>query len=133
MTLKDSKQAESIFYDAFQQRDIELMTAVWDMNDEVCCIHPGSQRIFGFDAVIKSWQQIFAVESEMQINITEPIYISQPPSAIHYVQENISVQNEYMGVICATNIYRQADEGWKIILHHASALMAEQTAPKKFH
>lgn len=133
MIFINSQQTEEVFYDAFQQRDIDLMSSVWEENDQICCIHPGAQRLFGFDAIIKSWQQIFAVKSDMIITISEPIYINQEASAIHYVRENISVQNEYMGVICATNIYRQTDNGWKIILHHASALMAEQSAPKQFH
>jgi ketosteroid isomerase-like protein len=131
--LINSQQTEEIFYDAFKLRDIDLMSSVWEQSDQICCIHPGAQRLFGFDAVIKSWQQIFAVKSDMIITISEPVYIKQEESAIHYVQENISVKDEYMGVICATNIYRQADDGWKIILHHASALMAEQSAPKQFH
>lgn len=133
MIFTSSQQVEKVFYDAFQQRDIELMTSVWEASDQVCCIHPGAQRLFGFDEIMKSWEQIFAVKSEMAITISAPIYVRQDANAIHYVKENISVQNEYMGVICATNIYRETSDGWNIILHHASALMAEQSAPKQFH
>ena len=133
MKLTSSQQTEKAFYDAFQQRDIKLMTSVWEDSDQICCVHPGAQRLFGFDAIINSWEQIFAVKSDMVLTISEPIYVPQESSTIHYVQENISVQDEYMGVICATNIYRETGIGWKIILHHASALMAEQSAPKQFH
>jgi len=129
----NSQQVEEVFYDAFQQRDIELMTSVWEDSNDICCVHPGGQRLFGFEAVVKSWEQIFTVKNGMAITISEPIYLHQDKCTIHYVQENISIQDEYMGVICATNIYREVEGSWKIILHHASALMAEQSAPKQFH
>lgn len=133
MKLINSQQAEKAFYDAFQQRDIKLMTSIWEDSDQICCVHPGAHRLIGFDEVIKSWQQIFAVKSDMALTVSEPIYVTQQSNVIHYVQENISVQDKYMGVINATNIYRETNEGWRIILHHASVLMAEQSAPKHFH
>ena len=133
MKFTNSIEVESAFYAAFQERDIELMAKVWESSEQICCIHPGSQRLFGVESVMHSWQQIFSVKNDMTIAISGQIYIPQEALVIHYVQENITVQNEYMGVVCATNIYRESEAGWRMILHHGNALLAQETAPKQFH
>lgn len=133
MKFVNSKDVEEAFYAAFEQRDIELMNAVWEPSDEVCCVHPGTQRLIGIKPVLHSWEQIFSVKNNLHITISEPIYMPQEATAIHYVFENLSVENQYMGVVCATNIYRESEQGWRMILHHANALIAEDSAPKQFH
>ena len=116
----DSMQVEDSFYKAFRQRDIELMQQVWDTSDEVMCIHPGSSRIYSFDLIIASWQQIFSASPPTEIEITEPVYKQAETIAIHYVKENLSVDNQIIGSVYATNIYHQTANGWKMITHHAT-------------
>ena len=113
-------QVEDSFYKAFRQRDIELMQQVWDTSDEVMCIHPGSSRIYSFDLIIASWQQIFSASPPTEIEITEPVYKQAETIAIHYVKENLSVDNQIIGSVYATNIYHQTANGWKMITHHAT-------------
>lgn len=56
----DSMQVEESFYQASRYRDMDLMKLVWDRTDEVICIHLGSPRIYSFDLILASWEQIFA-------------------------------------------------------------------------
>ena len=116
----DSMHVEDSFYEAFRMRDLELMKKVWDASDDVMCIHPGSSRIYSFDLIIASWQQIFSTPQATMIEITEPVYELAENFAIHYVKENLSVEKQTIGAVYATNIYRQTANGWKMIAHHAT-------------
>lgn len=121
----DSMQVEESFYQAFRNRDLELMQQVWDQTDEVICIHPGSPRIYSFTLIIASWEQIFAAPDAASIEITEPVVKSEDKVSIHYVKENLSVNNNPVGSVYATNIYHQTEAGWKMIAHHASQAFSE--------
>ena len=121
----DSKQVEQSFYHAFCNRDIELMQHVWDQSDDALCIHPGSPRIYSFELIIASWREIFASPDAVTIEITEPVYKFEETVAVHYLKENLSVDNKLVGSVYATNIYHQTVDGWKMIAHHASPAFSE--------
>ena len=121
----DSLQVEESFYKAFRQRDIELMKNVWDNSNEVICIHPGSARIYSFDLIIASWQQIFSSQEPASINISEPVYRLDKNLSVHYVKEILSVNDKDVGSVYATNIYHDTSNGWKMIAHHASLVFTE--------
>ena len=116
----DSLQVEESFYKAFRTQDIDLMKNIWDKTDEVICIHPGSPRIYSFDLIIASWEQIFSAQSETMIDIGDPVYKLQEGVSIHYVKETLSVSEKAIASVYATNIYQQTNDGWKMIAHHAS-------------
>lgn len=97
------------------------MKDVWDKTDEVICIHPSATRIYSYDLIIASWEQIFSGQEGLSIVINEPVYILKQDTAIHYVKEELFVGESNVASILATNIYQQTDEGWKMIAHHASS------------
>ena len=82
----DSIQVEESFYQAFQYRNLDLMKLVWDKTDEVICIHPGSPRIYSFDLIIASWEQIFSADQSASIEIADPVYNLNDKISIHYVK-----------------------------------------------
>ena len=116
----DSLQVEESFYQAFRTRSIDLMKGIWHKTDEVICIHPGSPRIYSFELIIASWEQIFSAQSGAMIDISDPVYKLQDDVSIHYVKETLSVNDKPVASVFATNIYQQTDDGWKMITHHAS-------------
>jgi len=85
----DSLQVEESFYQAFQSGNIDLMKDVWDRTDEVICIHPSAQRIYSYELIIASWEQIFAAQEGVSILVNEPVYKLKQDTAIHYVKEDI--------------------------------------------
>ncbi len=121
----DSIQVEESFYQAFQYRNLDLMKLVWDKTDEVICIHPGSPRIYSFDLIIASWEQIFSADQSASIEIADPVYNLNDKISIHYVKEILTVDNKLMGSVFATNIYHESSDGWKMIAHHASPTFVE--------
>ena len=129
ITFENSKQVEESFYQAFCDRNIELMERVWDKSENAICIHPGSSRIYGSELIIASWQQIFSAQDTLSISITDPVYIIETSTAIHYVKENLSVDGKKAGSVLATNIYHQTTDGWKMIAHHASQVFTN-TEPR---
>ena len=116
----DSLQVEESFYQAFRTRSIDLMKDIWHKTDEIICIHPGSPRIYSFELIIASWEQIFSAQSGTMIDISDPVYKLQDDVSIHYVKETLSVNDKPVASVFATNIYQQTDDGWKMIAHHAS-------------
>lgn len=122
----DSMQVEESFYKAFRNRDLDLMQQVWDQSDDVICIHPSSPRIYSFDLIIASWQQIFSAPQATNIDTAEQVYKLDETIAIHYVKENLSVNNQSVGSVYATNIYHQTSAGWKMIAHHASPAFTDE-------
>ena len=121
----DSLQVEESFYQAFRSRSVGLMKDVWDKTDEIICIHPGSPRIYSFDLIIASWEQIFSAQSGTMIDISDPVYKLQDDVSIHYVKETLSVNDIPVASVYATNIYQQTSDGWKMIAHHASPAFSD--------
>ena len=45
-------QANSNFYQAFSNKDIEAMGKVWRNNQHVQCIHPGAKPLVGYPSIV---------------------------------------------------------------------------------
>lgn len=116
----DSLQAEESFYQAFQHQNISLMKDVWDKTGEVVCIHPSAQRICGYKLIIASWGKIFAAQDNISISVNEPVYQLMQDAAIHQVKEELYIDAQKVITVLATNVYQQTQDGWKMIVHHAS-------------
>ena len=50
--------ANQAFYDAFSAASFDLMKKVWSSSEEIVCIHPGWEPIYGQEAVMQSWKNI---------------------------------------------------------------------------
>ena len=125
----DSLHAEESFYQAFCTRDIGLMRDVWSQSDNVICIHPGNHRIYSYELIIASWEQIFSGNEPTSIEIDEQVHTIEDDMAIHSVKEKLSIDDKYVGSVFATNIYRNSSQGWKMILHHASPTLTNNEYP----
>jgi len=85
------------------------------------CIHPGAERLEGRATIERSWQQVFAADSQLRFELSDEQYTQDALLSIHLVRENISIDGEYRGIVLATNIYQLIGGSWHMILHHASA------------
>jgi limonene-1,2-epoxide hydrolase len=116
------EEAEQAFYRAFQNADLQLMTAVWADRDFVECIHPMADRVQGHAQVIDSWRELFAGGLRVQLQLSDVHRTQDALVAIHVVYEHLSVPgqgSDYPPVI-ATNVYQLLENGWFMVLHHAS-------------
>ena len=114
--------AETAFYTAFANCDVQAMNAVWS-NTEVICVHPGSMAIVGRDAVMRSWINILSQAEPPNLQIKLLSRTESDGLAIHLVEEHISPIRgaaEAASVVLATNIYCLEKDGWHLLQHHAS-------------
>jgi ketosteroid isomerase-like protein len=132
--------AAMAFYDAFERADLAAMMAVWAESDQVVCVHPQGPRLVGFDAVRDSWAQIFTGGARMRVATADACKFEGTSIAVQSVVELVSApgaENEATAV-CATNVFELTENGWRLVIHHASPLMEaepaeEEEEPAKAH
>jgi ketosteroid isomerase-like protein len=128
--------ANEAFYEAFRNRDLMAMEALWARQAPVACIHPGWDRLSGREAVIASWRGIFA-------NPGAPQVVCRGAQA-HLLGESGGGEGGYVlcyevigpGVQVATNVFVREAGSWKMVHHQAgpcglvpAALPAEPEPP----
>jgi ketosteroid isomerase-like protein len=126
--LKDIENANTKFYEAFENLSITMMESIWSHNDNCICIHPGWEMFVGWIAIRESWETIFTNTEIIKFTITNSkIRTYQEVIAVITCLENIEMfQNEkkiQLGVV-ATNIfeYNKSQKKWLIVHHHGSPL-----------
>ena len=126
--------AEAAFYEAFQRRDLDAMMAVWADGD-VACIHPMTIPLTGRGAVRAGWRSIFDAAGRFGIQVEMLARQQTGDVVIHYVKEYLTIGDEPAPrpPILATNVYRRADDGWRIWLHHGSPVQAGEARPNIVH
>lgn len=114
---------ERAFYRALHEKDINAMTEVWMDSDAIACIHPMGTRLQGRREVMTSWQQIFSAGNTLTFELTDVNRQQSEKLAVHLLHERIIPDNRENKVTIAvtTNVYVfSQDEGWRMLLHHAS-------------
>lgn len=114
--------AEAAFYTAIEDKDIERMLNVWLESDHVICIHPMGARLQGREEILGSWRNIFSNDSALRFTIADVDQQLSGKLAVHILHERIAPASnpEKLTVVVTTNAYKLTDDGWKMVLHHAS-------------
>ena len=123
MGFESADAAETAYYQAFMQGDQEALMAVWLMDDAIECIHPFGPRLIGYKAVYTSWQDVLQQSHGMTVKLEHSQRLEDGKLAVHTLLEIMSWENEdgeETAEINTTNVYRQTDDGWFMIAHHAS-------------
>ena len=102
------------FYVAFMNHDLEAMSNLWAKVQNVSCIHPGWNYLFGRDAVIDSWNRILA-------NHDGPSFTIEGAKASIYNDTAVVICYEMfkMATLVATNVFIREEGVW-YIMHHQS-------------
>lgn len=126
LVFSSPEAAEEAFYRALHKNDLDLMMAVWDEDENISCVHPGGQRLEGRAAVRQSWEQIFAHSSGMAIHLSDESRYDDQNLTVHVVHEHIRLgkESQHQPPVIATNVYRLTDNGWRMVMHHASPTRA---------
>ncbi|EHR69627.1 ketosteroid isomerase-like enzyme [Burkholderiales bacterium JOSHI_001] len=114
--------AESQFYEALREGDIDKMMAVWHDDDEVVCVHPGGARVVGTAAIRAAFESIFA-NGSIPVQPDRIRRVHSLDAAMHSVVERFEMntpEGRQSGSVVATNVYLKTAEGWRMVLHHAS-------------
>ena len=134
------QDAEAAFYEAFEKADLDAMMAVWADDDDIACVHPGGARISGVAQVRESWRQIFAGGQALRFRLRQQQSLNGMTFAVHSIYEQISIAGEAgaRNPVITTNIYMRTENGWRMVVHHASAAPPSpdsegKRAPKMLH
>lgn len=123
--------ANAAFYAAFEQADVDAMSAVWDdeQPDGLSCIHPGWPPLRGRTTVLRSWSALMATTEYIQFFLTDVTVAVEGDVAVVTCTENVLTAvavADGAGAAVATNVFRRRPDGWRLQAHHAGPLLAEQ-------
>ena len=126
--------AEAAFYHAFEQCDAAAMREVW-ADEDLVCVHPGANPITDLEAIIRSWERIFAGAAAPRIETRIVQSFIQDGLAVRIVEEHIGSASAATATarVLATNVYRHVETGWRMVSHLGSLLPAAASARETRH
>jgi ketosteroid isomerase-like protein len=113
--------AHRAFYDAFEARDLDAMSSLWEHSDRVVCTHPGWRTLRGWGAVSGSWFALFGGPEPLQFILTEEVVTVDGDTAWVTVDENL-ISADGGGTVAAVNLFLRDGARWRLVAHHGSAV-----------
>jgi ketosteroid isomerase-like protein len=112
--------ANKAFYSAFEARDLDAMSMVWEHSDRIVCTHPGWASLRGWGQVAASFFALFQNSQHLQFILTKESAEVAGDIAWVAVDENI-LQSSNATTVAALNLFVRDDLGdWRMVAHHAS-------------
>ncbi len=121
-TASSPDDIELEFYDAMRRGDVDRLMDLWSDDDEICCVHPGGERLLGANAIRASFEAIFG-NGTIDAEPHRVRRLESHSSAVHSVVERIRIataEGERFAWVVATNVYLKSARGWRLAAHHAS-------------
>lgn len=122
-------ELELELYEAMRRGDVDRLMELWSDDDEICCVHPGGERLFGAAAIRASFEAMFG-NGTIDAEPHRVRRLESHSSAVHSVIERIRVattEGERFAWVVATNVYLKSAQGWRLVAHHASPGSADET------
>jgi ketosteroid isomerase-like protein len=112
--------ANRSFYDAFEARDFDAMSDVWERSDRALCTHPGWATLKGWAAVAGSFFALFQSSQSLQFILTEERVFVQDGVAWVAVDENL-LGDQGGSTVAAVNVFvREPVSGrWRTVSDEA--------------
>ena len=119
------------FYQAFENKDLDAIMAVWADDEEIVCVHPGGTRHVGYEAVRGAFEQIFAGDSKLRFRLDQVVMVETVGLALQSAVEHVYAGDATLrGIVIASNVFMRTPSGWRMVCHHASpAPAAPSSAP----
>lgn len=121
--------ANAAFYAAFEARDMDRMSEVWEHSDRVSCVHPGWQVLRGWGPVAGSWFALFSGPQHLQFILTNEAVVVDDGGRTGWVtvDENLLDGDEVAGTVTALNVFTRGPDGrWRMVAHHGSPVAQRQ-------
>lgn len=113
--------ANRAFYAAFEARDLDAMSDVWEHTDRVSCTHPGWGVLHGWGAVAGSWLALFSGPQQLQFILTDERVSVAGDTAWVTVDENL-LDGDGSATVSALNLFVRHGGAWKLVAHHGSGV-----------
>ncbi|HET6282750.1 MAG TPA: nuclear transport factor 2 family protein [Polyangia bacterium] len=113
-------EANLRFYEAFAERNIEAMEALWSRSAPVACIHPGWGPLRDREQVMASWTGILGNSGSPRIRCSRATAHVMGDAAFVVCEEMVESAR-----LVATNMFVREGTNWKIVHHQASPIAHE--------
>jgi ketosteroid isomerase-like protein len=124
-TTDDVLAANRRYYEAFEAKDLDAMSDLWERSDRALCTHPGWATLEGWGAVAASYFALFQNGQQIQFVLTREKAVVSGQTAWVSLDENLL--GDQGGVTVATiNVFVHAPDhdGWRMVCHHGSVVQA---------
>lgn len=110
------------YYEAFEAKDMDAMSDLWERSDRAICTHPGWATLEGWGPVAASFFALFQGGQQIQFVLTRETVFVAGDTAWVSLDENLL--GDQGGVTVATvNIFSRRDgAGWRMVCHHGSVV-----------
>lgn len=120
--------ANAAFYEAFEVRDLDVMSDIWEHTERVSCVHPGWSILHGWAAVAASWFALFDGPQRLQFIVTDVRVTVAGDVAWVTCNENL-LDTGATQAVAATNVFTRRDDGWRLVHHHGSPVIQRTAEP----
>jgi ketosteroid isomerase-like protein len=121
----DVLAANRVFYAAFEARDIDAMSDLWEHSDRAICVHPGWGRLTGWGAISASFFALFQNGQNLQFILTNERVDLAGDVAWVSCDENI-LDEQVGGTVAALNLFVRTGAEWRLVVHHGSSVLDAQ-------
>jgi ketosteroid isomerase-like protein len=125
--MRDVTAANTALYTAFETGDVDLMEAVWDVEEPeaLVCVHPGWPMLRGRANVLRSWSAVMAGTDYIQFFLTDVQVAELGGTAIVTCTENVLTSADVgdNAAVVATNVFVRRADGWRLVVHHGSPVL----------
>ncbi len=117
--LAELLQANERFYEAFNDRDLAALAALWDDAGPVACVHPGWRALTDRHEILESWRAIFEGGGPSAIDCRAPEALLLGGHETEQLGMVICYEAIGNALLVATNVFRPTPHGWRLVHHHA--------------
>lgn len=111
------------FYEAFEARDLDAMSDLWEHSDRVVCTHPGWGVLRGWGSVAASWAALFQGPQHLQFILTDERVEVVGDAAWVTADENV-LDADAGATVAAVNLFVRVSGSWRMVGHVGSAVVA---------
>lgn len=109
------------YYEAFETRDLDAMSDLWERSERVTCTHPGWATLEGWGAVASSFFALFQNGAQLQFVVTRERPTVVGDAAWVSLDENLL--GDQGGVtVAAVNLFVRHQGRWRMVGHHGSVV-----------
>lgn len=115
------------YYDAFEARDLDAVSNLWERSSRSLCTHPGWATLRGWGAIAASFMALFQSGQSLQFILTQCQVEIVGDLAWVSVDENL-LGDQGGATVAALNLFvRSAGGTWRMVGHHGSPVNMTRT------
>jgi SnoaL-like domain len=124
--------ANAQFYRALSLADATAMRNIWLKSEEASCVHPGWNKVLGYENIQHTWAAIFVNQGPVHIWSSEETVSFEDDLAWVACIENVDASATTSGAIItvrARNAFYHLRSGWRLLHHEAEPIPEQDFLP----